>query len=118
MSILYPERLKMSASAFTSPDCESTLWVIATRTSIKNDSITKLTGANNYQIWEMQGEYLVISIDAKVIVIENLQPPSDASAEELQLYQKIVKNALAILIQILTPEILAACHHNLFPHEL
>jgi hypothetical protein len=118
MSFLYPELSKMSASASTSADRKSTLPVIETGTSIKTDGITKLTGANNYQTWEMQVEYLLISIDAEEIVLENLQPPSDATAEELRLYRKIVKNALAILIQTLTPEILAACPCHLSPHEL
>jgi hypothetical protein len=53
----------------------------------------------------MQVEYLLISIDAKEIVLENLQSPSDPIAEELRLYQKVIKNTLAILIQILAPEI-------------
>jgi hypothetical protein len=52
---------------------------------------------------EIQVEYLLISIDTEEIVLENLQPPSDATAEELRLYRKIVKNSLAILIQTLTP---------------
>jgi hypothetical protein len=64
------------------------------------------------------GRVLAFSIDAEEIVLENLQPPPDATAEELRLYQTIVKNALAILIQTLTPEILTACPRHLFPHEL
>jgi hypothetical protein len=63
-------------------------------------------------------EYLLISIDTEEIVLENLQPPSDATAEELRLYRKIVKNALVILIQIFAPEILAAYPHSLSPHQL
>jgi hypothetical protein len=66
----------------------------------------------------MHVEYLLISIDAKEIVLENLHPLSDAIAEELQLYRKIVKNALVILIQTLAPEIFTACLRCLFPHEL
>jgi hypothetical protein len=62
----------MSASASTSADCKSTLPVIKTGTSIKTDGITKLTGPVNYQTWEMQVEYLLISIDAENIVLEDL----------------------------------------------
>jgi hypothetical protein len=98
MSFLYPELSKMSASTSTSAGRQSILPVIETGTSIRTDGITKLIGANNYQTWEMQVEYLLISIDAEEIVLENLQPPSDATAEELRLYRKMVKNALAILI--------------------
>jgi hypothetical protein len=108
----------MSASAYTSAGRQSILPVIETGTSIRPDGITKLTRADNYQTWETQVEYLLISSDAEEIVLENLQPLSDATAEELRLYRKIVKNALAILIQILAPEILTACHHRLSPHEL
>jgi hypothetical protein len=108
----------MSASASTSANRQSILPVIETGTSIRTDSITKHTGADNYQTWETQIEYLLISIDAGEIVLENLQPPSDTTAKELRLYQKIVKNALAILIQTLAPKILAACRHRLSPHEL
>jgi hypothetical protein len=118
MSFLYPELSKISASASTSADHISTLPVIKTGTLIKTDSIIKLTRGDNYQIWETQVEYLIISINAEEIVLENLQPPSDATAQQLRLYQKIVKNALAILIQTLAPEILAACLPHLFPHEL
>jgi hypothetical protein len=45
-----------------------------------------LSGADNYQTWEMQVEYLLLSIDAEEIVRENLQPPSDATAKKLRLY--------------------------------
>jgi hypothetical protein len=66
----------------------------------------------------MQVEYLLISIETEEIIVENLQPPSDAAAEELRLYQKIDKNALVKLIQTLTPEILTACLRHLSPHRL
>jgi hypothetical protein len=83
MSCLYSELSKISVSASTSADLKSTLPVIETGTSIKTDGITKLIGDDNYQTWEMQVEYLHISIDAEEIVLENLQPPSDATAEKL-----------------------------------
>jgi hypothetical protein len=118
MSFIYPKLSKMSAPASTSAGCQSILPVIETGTSIRTDRITKLTGADNYQTWGTQVEYLLINIDAEEVVLENLQPPSDATAEELQLYQNIVKNALAILIQTLAPEILATCPRHLSPHEL
>jgi hypothetical protein len=118
MSFLYHELSKMSDSASTSASRQCILPVIETGTSITTDGITKLTGADNYQTWEMQVEYLLISSDAKEIVLENLQPPSDATAEELRLYRKIIKNALAILIQTFAPEILTACPRHLSPHEL
>jgi hypothetical protein len=98
MSFLYSELSKVSASASTSTDRKSILPVIETRTLIKTDNITNLTGANNYQTWETHIEYLLNSIHAEEIVFENLQPPSDATAKELRLYQKIVNIALAILI--------------------
>jgi hypothetical protein len=118
MSFLYPKLLKMPTSASTSASHQSILLVIKTGTSIRTNGITKLTGADNYQTWEMQVAYLLISIDAEEIVLKNLQPQSDATAEELRLYRKIVKNSLTILIQTLTPEILTACPHRLSPHEL
>jgi hypothetical protein len=118
MSVLYPELSKMSASESTSAGRQFILLVIETGTSIRTDGITKLTRADNFHIWETQVEYLLISIDAEGIVLENLQPPSDATAEELRLYRKIVKNALVKLIQTLAPEILGACPRYLSPHEL
>jgi hypothetical protein len=108
----------MSISACTNADRTSTLPVIETGTSIRAAHITKLTEADNYQTWKMQVESLLISIDAEEIVLENLQPLSDTTAEELRLYQKIVNNTLAILIQTLAPEILAACPRRLSPHKL
>jgi hypothetical protein len=117
MSIFYSELSKMSASASTSAGRQSIFPVIETRNSIRTDGIPKLTGADNYQTWETQIEYLLIHIDTEEIVTKKLQPPSDATAQELLLYRKILENAFVILIQILTPEILAACPHHLFPHE-
>jgi hypothetical protein len=46
----------------------------------------------------MQVEYCLSIIDAKEIVFKILQPQDDATAEELRLDRKIVKNAFAILI--------------------
>jgi hypothetical protein len=109
MSFLYPDLSKMSALASTSSGRQSIIPVIETGTSIRIDSITKLTRADYFQTLEMQVEYLLISIDAEEIVLENLQPLSDATAKELWLFRKIIKNALAILIQTLASEILAAC---------
>jgi hypothetical protein len=108
----------MSAFASTSAGRQSIFPVIETGTLIRTNGITKLTGADSYQTWEMQVEYLLISIDAEEIVLENFQPPSDTTAEELRLDQIIVKNALGIRIQTLTPEILAACPRCLSPHKL
>jgi hypothetical protein len=78
--------LKISLSSSNSADGESTLLVIEIGISIRTDGIRQLTAADNYQIWVMQIEYLLISIDAKKIVLENLQPLNDFTAEELQLY--------------------------------
>jgi hypothetical protein len=86
MSFLYADLSKMLVSAFTSANRKSTFLVIETGTSIKTDGLTKLTGADNYLTWETQVKYLLISIDAEKIVLENLQLPSDATAEELWLY--------------------------------
>jgi hypothetical protein len=72
MRFLYPELSKISASASTSTGHQSIRPVIETGTSIRTDGITKLTGANNYQTWDTQVEYMLISIDAEEIVLENL----------------------------------------------
>jgi inactivated superfamily I helicase len=117
MSFLYSESSKMSTSASISANHKFTLLIIETEISIKTDAITKLTRADNYQTWETQLEYLLIIINAEEIVLENLQPASDATAEELRLHQKIFKNAFVILIQTLAPEILTACLHHLSPPE-
>jgi hypothetical protein len=66
----------------------------------------------------MQLEYLLISIDAEEIVLKNLEVLSDATAEELQLYRKVLKNTLVILILTFAPDIVAACPGRLSPHEL
>jgi hypothetical protein len=72
MNFLYPELSKMSASASTSACCQSILSVIELGTSIRTDGIIKVTRPDNYQTWEMQVEYLLISTDAEEIVLENL----------------------------------------------
>jgi hypothetical protein len=71
----------MSAAVSTSSNHKSTLLVIEKRTSIKTDGMTKLTIADNYQTLEMQVKYLVISINAEEILLENLPPSSDATTE-------------------------------------
>jgi hypothetical protein len=109
----------MSGSASTLfGNHKSIFVVIDTGTSIKTDSITKLTRAYNYQICEIQVEYLLISIDYEEIVIENPQLPSDTTPKDLRLYRKIIKNSLAILIQTITPEILVPCPPLFSLHEL
>jgi hypothetical protein len=75
----------MSTSASTSADCKFTVACIEFGTSVKTNSNTKHTGANNYQTWETQVEYLLLSIHAEEIVFEYLQLPSDTTCEKLQL---------------------------------
>jgi hypothetical protein len=72
MSFFYPDPLKMSASTSTPANHKFTFPVIETGTSITIDSITQLTGAENYQTWEIQVAYMFNNIDAEEIVLENL----------------------------------------------
>jgi hypothetical protein len=104
-----------SKSAKTKPGRIS---LIETGTSLKTDSVTKLTGSKNYQIWETQVEYLLISIDAEDIVLEGLTLPDDATAEEERIFPKTTKNALTILVQTLSTDVLASCPRRLTPHEI
>jgi hypothetical protein len=92
--------------------------LIETGTSVKTDLVTKLTGSENYQTWETQVEYLLISNDAKDIVLEGLTLPDDATAEEEWIFRKTTKNALTILVQILSTDVLASCPRRLTPHEI
>jgi hypothetical protein len=62
----------MATFALPCADRQSTLRVVETGIAIKTDSITQLIGANNYQTWEMQFEYLLISNDSEVIVLGNI----------------------------------------------
>jgi hypothetical protein len=77
-----------------------------------------LTGSENYQTWETQVEYLLISIDAEDIVLEGLTLPDDATAEEERIFRKPTKNALTILVQTLSTDVLASCPRRLTPHEI
>jgi hypothetical protein len=86
--------------------------------SVKTDSVTKLTGSENYQTWETQVEYLLISIDAEDIVLEDLTLPDDATAEEERIFRTTTKNALTILVQTLSTDVLASCPHRLTRHEI
>jgi hypothetical protein len=72
MSFFYPELSKMSASGSTSADRKSKLPVIETGILIKTNNITKLIVVDNYQTCEIQGEYLLISINAEKIGLENI----------------------------------------------
>jgi hypothetical protein len=96
---------------------EWTSSLVDTGTSIKTDRVDTLKGCENYQTWETQVSYLLESIDADEIVMENLQLPKDATVEESKIYKKIYNNALAILVQTLSPEILAFCIHLVYPNE-
>jgi hypothetical protein len=104
-----------SKSAETKPGQIS---LIETSTSVKTDSVTKMTGSENYQTWETQVEYLLISIDAEDIVLEGLTLPDDATAEEERIFRKPTKNALTILVQTLSTDVLAACPRRLTRHEI
>jgi hypothetical protein len=92
--------------------------LIETGTSVKTDSDTKLIGSENYQTWETQVEYLLISIDTEDIVLEGLTLPDDATAEEEWIFRKSTKNSLTILVQTLSTDVLASCPRHLTPHEI
>jgi hypothetical protein len=77
-----------------------------------------LTGSENYQTWEIPVEYLLISIDAEDIVLDGLTLPGDATAEEERIFQKPTKNALTILVQTLSTDVLASCPCRFTPHEI
>jgi hypothetical protein len=77
-----------------------------------------LIGSENYQTWKTQVEYLLISIDVEYIVLEGLTLPADATAKEERIFQKTTKNALTMLVQTLSTDVLASCPHRLTPHEI
>jgi hypothetical protein len=104
-----------SKSAETKP---GRIFRIETGTSVKTDSVTKLTGSENYQTWETQVEYLLISIDAKDIILEGLTLPDNATAEEERIFRKTTKNALTILVQTLSTDVLASCPRHLTPYDI
>jgi hypothetical protein len=54
-----------TSRSISSGNRKSNLLVIETRMKIKTDSITKLNGDANDQIWEIQIKYLQIRIDAE-----------------------------------------------------
>jgi hypothetical protein len=98
----------MSTSAYTSfSNRKSILLIIETGTSIKTDGITKLTKSQTTIRYRRHRlSICLLGLMLRMIVLENLQQPFNATTKELWLYWKIVKNSLAILIQTLTPEIL------------
>jgi hypothetical protein len=104
-----------SKSAETKP---SQISLIETGTLVKTDSVTKLTGSENYQTWETQVEYLLISIDAEDIGLEGLTLPDDATTEEERIFWKTTKNALTILVQTLSTDVLASYPRRLTPYEI
>jgi hypothetical protein len=104
-----------SKSAETKPGWIS---LIETGTSVKTDSVTKLTGSENYQTWEIQVEYLLIPIYAEDIVFEGLTLPDDATAEEERIFRKTTKHALIILVQTLLTDVLTSCPHRPTLHEI
>jgi hypothetical protein len=104
-----------SKSAETKPRQIS---LIATGTSVKTDLVTELTGSENYQTWETQIEYLRISIDAEDIVLEGLTLPDDATVEVEWMFWKPTQNALTILVQTLSTDVLACCPGRSTPHEI
>jgi hypothetical protein len=75
----------MPAFPSTATSRQSTVPGIEPGNSIRTDGVTKLCQDDNNQKWEMQIESLLISIDAKEIVLENIQPLSGATTEELRL---------------------------------
>jgi hypothetical protein len=92
--------------------------LIETSTSGKTDSVTKLTGSENYQTWETQVEYLLISIDAEDIVLEGLTLPDNVTADEERIFRKTTKHALTILVQTLSTDVLTSYPRRLTPHEI
>jgi hypothetical protein len=74
------------ASSKSAENKPGRIFLIETGTSVKTDSVTKLTGSENYQTWATQVEYLLISIDAEDIVLEGLTLPDDATVEEERIF--------------------------------
>ena len=74
--------------------------------TIKFDNIPTLTGVENYSIWAVAMKHIWRIMMASAIVEEGAQPSDDADDKELIAYETIKSYASAVLIQVVSSEIL------------
>jgi len=77
-----------------------------TPVNVKLDSIGKLTGQDNYQIWSASMNIVLNGIKAYEIVVDGVSPADDADQTEVDTYEHLKHTASTIFIQVVSQDIL------------
>ena len=77
-----------------------------TPVNVKFDSIGKLTGQNNYQIWSASMNIVLKGIKAYEVVVDSVSPADDADQTEMDAFEHIKHTASTIFIEVVSQGIL------------
>ena len=86
--------------------------------TIKFENIPTLKGVENYSIWAAAMKHIWRIMMATAIVEEGAQPSDDADDKELIAYETIKNYASAVLIQVVSSEILEKIVEFDHPHSM
>jgi len=77
-----------------------------TPVNVKLDSIGKLTGQDNYQIWSASMNIVLKDIQAYEVVVDGVSPADDADQTEQDAFEHLKHTASTIFIQVVSQDIL------------
>jgi len=77
-----------------------------TPVNVKLDSIGKLTGQENYQIWSASMNIVLKGIKAYEVVVDGVSPADGAEQTKVDAYEHLKHTASTIFIQVVSEDIL------------
>jgi len=87
-----------------------------TPVNVKLDSIGKLTGQDNYQIWSASMKIVLKGIKAYEVVVDGVSPADDADQTEIDAYEHLKHTGSTIIIQAISQDILEKLFELEDPH--
>ncbi|RKF83297.1 hypothetical protein GcM3_014032, partial [Golovinomyces cichoracearum] len=93
-----------------------TLWALCSTRSINMTNIIRLDGQDTYNLWASTMTAIFRSLKLHETVIQGLLPPLNASDDEVKAYHCLNDSALAIIIQVVNPDVLKCIVDMDTPH--
>jgi hypothetical protein len=86
--------------------------------SVKLDNIKVLEGQSNYNVWAATMVIIIKGMKCYEIVVEGLEPASDADRDEVAAFKHLSYQAQAIFIQVVSSNILEKIVELESPHRM
>ena len=74
--------------------------------NVKLDSIGKLTGQDNYQIWSASMNIVLKGIKAYEVVVDGVSPADDADQTELDAFEHLKHTTFTIFVHVVSQDVL------------